>query len=332
MPPRHRPPPRARGRGQGRGPAQGGGRGGNAGGGNNQGGGANVQPPPPPVYSVDVSMIVQPISDASPVAIEAQHALALRTPFLPWAHFPVVGPAPARCSLATFQMAKAFGARCRISSSAPARQAAERVNLLTFRLSADAWSRILSCYVDSGLLAESFSDLSSLSTALTRLQLLNEHDLEIEAADWEPGERFALPQNAPPQHALAPLSYLESATVALLQNDAEPNQPWGLLCDLVGALGPCLTQAARARPTSSVQLVAQRLRAHVGGASVSDGAAALGLKDALPDLKLPVVLQSQSLREADLRAELLDAVGYYFSSAQGRAAIEARRVVFLGAR
>lgn len=109
-------------------------------------------------------------------------------------------------------MAKVFGARCRIAPTAPARQAAEGVNLLTFRLSADAWSRILSCYVDSGLLAENFSDLCSLSEALTRLQLLNEQDLEVDAADWERGEPFVVPAaGAPQQQELAPLSYLQSA-------------------------------------------------------------------------------------------------------------------------
>lgn len=277
-------------------------------------------------------MLVVPISDASPVAIEAQHALALRTSFLPWEPFPAAQQGPARCALATFQMTKIFGFRCKIAETVRARQAAEDVNLLNFRLSADAWSRVLSCYVDSGLLGENFFDMSSLLEAITRLQLINDNDLEITEADWEPGEPFAVPANAPPQPALAPLAYLENATVALLQDETDPVKPWGLMCDLIGALGPCLTQAARARVTSSVQLVAQRLRSHLGGASVSDGAAALGLKDALPDLRLPSVFRAQSLREADLRAELLDAINYHFSTAQGRAAIESRRVTFLGNR
>lgn len=94
MPPRRRAP----GRGRARRAPPGGGNGGNAGDGNNQGGGANAQPQQPqrPVYTVDASMVVQPISDSSPVAIEAQHALVQRTSFLPWENFPVVGQAPAR--------------------------------------------------------------------------------------------------------------------------------------------------------------------------------------------------------------------------------------------
>lgn len=277
-------------------------------------------------------MLVIPISDASPVAIEAQQALVARTPFLPWEPYLGAQPGPARCSLATFQMFKVFGSRCCIAATDRARQAAEGIHLLNLRLSADAWSRILSCFVDSGLLAENFSDLDSFLDAITRLSLVANQDLEISELDWEPGERFVVPPNAAQNSPLAILSYLESASVALLQDDSDPVKPWGLLCDLAGAIGPCLTQAARGRPTSSVQLVAQRLRAHLGGRAVSDGAAALGLKDALPDLRLPLVFRSQSIREADLRTELLDAINYHFSSAQGRAAIEARRVMCLGSR
>lgn len=329
MPPRPRRPqvpPNPR-RGQ-QGPAQNNGVNANVGQAN-----ANVNPPPPgPVFTIDASMVVLPVTDSSPVAVEAQQALVIRTAFLPWEPFPVVQPAPARCALSTFQMFKVFGSRCRIAASAQARQAAEGINLLNLRLSADAWSRILSCYVDSGLLAENFYDLGSLLEAISRLQLTDDSDLEISDLDWEPGEQFVMPVNAPPQHLLAPLAYLGSASVALLEDEADRAKPWGLLSDLVGALGPCLTQVARGRPTSSVQLVAQRLRAHLGGASISDGAAALGLKDALPDLKLPLVFRSQSLREADLRSELLDAINYHFSSSHGRPAIEARRVMLLGSR
>lgn len=271
-----------------------------------------------------------PITADSPVFLRANDPLVRATPFLGWATVP---GAPPRVSLASFQMFKVFATRCRIGPQDGDKAAAATLSVLQLRLTEDAWSRVLSCLVDGGLLTNPFSDLLSFMEGISRLVIPDTTPLEIGANDWENGEKFSIP--APPAAeavTLQPLLYLSYVTVGLLENDINTTHPWEDLCYLVGALGPCLTQHARALVTSSVQLISQKLRVFLGGAAISDGAAARGLGDALPNLRLPTLLRSASVRESDLRLEFVDSIQYYSATTAGRSVIEARRVTLLGTR
>lgn len=289
-----------------------------------------VQPGQRQLRTVMAFVTPGPVTADSPVFLRSNDPLVLKTPFLGWSVAPGV---LARVSLASFQMFKVFATRCRIGSQDGDREAASPISVLQLRLTEDAWSRVLSCLVDNGLLRNDFRDLPTLMDSISCLLIPDITSLEIGAADWASGENFSVP--APPDAqaiALQPLAYLSYVTVSLLESDVNTLHPWGDLCYMAGALGPCLTQQARAQPTSSVQLISQKLRVFLGGSAISDGAAARGLGDALPDLRLPSILQSASVKEADLRLEFIDAIQYYAASAAGRATIEARRVFLLGAR
>lgn len=289
-----------------------------------------IQPAQRQQRTVMVSMAAAPITADSPVFLRANDPLVLATPFLGWNN---VQGAPARVSLASFQMFRVFASRCRVGQSDNDRETADALSILQVRLSEDAWSRILSCLVDNGLLALQAENFPAFSKMISELDIADATQLEISADDWVAGEIFAIPQDqAALSIALQPLAYLSYVTVSLLEGDIQLKLPWENLCYLTGALGPCLTQRSRGQATSSVQLVAQKLRAFLGGTAISDGAAARGLCDALPDLKLPTIFKSTSVREADLRLELLDAIQYHTASESGRATIETRRVSLLGPR
>lgn len=293
--------------------------------------GANpIQPAQRPQRTVMVSMSAAPITADSPVALRADDPLVIATPFLGWNS---VQGAPARVSLASFQMFRVFATRCRVGPLDNDRETAGALSIVQLRLSEDAWSRILSCLVDNGLLATGSQNLPSFLEAISKLAISDATQLDISTDDWVAGENLVMPNDqADLSAALQPLAYLSHVTVCLLENETEPLKPWENLCYLAGALGPCLTQRARGQVTSSVQLVSQKLRVFLGGAAISDGAAARGLCDSLPDLKLPAVFQSTSIREADLRLELIDAIQYHSASESGRATIESRRVHLLGSR
>ena len=96
-------------------------------------------------------------------------------------------------------------------------------------------------------------------------------------------------------------------------------------------LPDCLTQAARQSENSSVRLIADSLRASYGNVVPlpSDGALAVYATKLLPNQRLPFPLQATGVGETELREEYEDGLEYN-KSADGRRAIEEKRVLLLG--
>ena len=73
---------------------------------------------------------------------------------------------------------------------------------------------------------------------------------------------------------LTPLRFLSLIHVAAIE---EPTAalPLGPLCNIVGTLGPCLTQNARRQELATVQLTAATLRLHLAPVAPSDALLAM---------------------------------------------------------
>ena len=120
---------------------------------------------------------------------------------------------------------------------------------------------------------------------------------------------------------LTPIRFLSLLDVAHLE-ESSAQFPLGLLCDIVGTLGPCLTQAARRQERSTVQLTAATLRRHI--ANFAGHKLAGFYKTRL----LPPALRATVAGETELREELEDGIEYKLS-AEGKLRIEEKRIYFL---
>ena len=116
-----------------------------------------------------------PASPESPIILLANEPLVAATAFLRWEPAaPAAGGGPARVQLAFFQMLRSFGARFYITRTNPADLAAARnVNLMTMRLHAAFWSRVLTELVASGLVTVGMSDSADLRRNILSLTLAN---------------------------------------------------------------------------------------------------------------------------------------------------------------
>ncbi|KAL1526909.1 hypothetical protein AB1Y20_015600 [Prymnesium parvum] len=147
--------------------------------------------PPPPIPPV--AAICAAAGDPHmPVAIPANHPLALSTPFLGWAASggTAVG-GNALVTLSTSQMLVSFGARLSCAKSPADLPAADKVNPLTLGLNGAAWTRILNEYLSSGLLNSSVTSRMELITRLSSLVIATPANLQILASDWQLGEDTA---------------------------------------------------------------------------------------------------------------------------------------------
>lgn len=321
-------PPAGRGRGRGRG----------------RGGGAPVPGPMPFLFSpagrsvpvilyVGVGGVQGAADNTGLVGVPAASGLATRLTFVRWLP-PALGPDGVnRVALASCHMMRLFISRCRVGPSAADRQAAGQASIFTGRLNADAWSRILSTFVDNGLLDQPCHTLELFEQALANVVLVDESPLQLLAGDWVPADALVLPNAAANQDLYDRLSYarfLSLASVSFLEDKAKPNQYLRSFGYLAGAVGPCFSQAAREGELAPMHYLIQQLRDHVCGRNVPDGQAAFGLKRLLPDLALPAMLRPLTVDFDEMSSELLDAIAY--SSPARRAGVEQRRMYLLGAR
>ena len=103
--------------------------------------------------------------------------------------------------------------------------------------------------------------------------------------------------------------------------------PFQAVSVVVGALGACLTQAARQLEISTVQLVAATIRqAHVP--PPPDAQLAVRVGPFFLSNRLPFQLRAIGVGETDLLEEFEDGVEYA-KGTSGRRAIEEKRVLFL---
>lgn len=320
-------PPVGRGRGRGRGR------------------GAAVAPPPRPflfspagrsvpvILSVGLGGAAGPADPFSLVGVPTDSGLVARLRFVRWLP-PAAGPDGVnRVALASCHMMRLFLSRCQVGPSAADRQAAGQASVFTGRLSADAWSRILSTFVDNGLLDQPCHTLDLFEQSLANLIVVDPTPLQLLATDWVPADAFVVPAAAADQELhdrMAYLRFLNLASVAFLEDKGRPAQPLRAFCYLAGAVGPCYSQPARENELGPMHFIVQRLRDHVCARTVPDAQAAFGLKRLLPDLVLPAALRALTIDQEELSAELLDAIEYVTPAR--RAVVEQRRLYILGAR
>lgn len=321
-------PPAARGRGRGRG----------------RGGGAPVLRPMPFLFSpagrsVPVILHVglggsQGAADnVGLVGLPAATGLVARLTFVRWLPQAIGPDGVNRVAIASCHMMRLFISRCKIGPSAADRQAASQASIFTGRLSADAWSRILSTFVDNGLLDQPCHTLELFEQALAKLALADENPLQLLAGDWVPADALTLPNAVANQDLYDRLSYvrfLSLASASFLEDTMKPGQFLQSFGYLAGAVGPCFSQAAREDELAPMHYLIQQLRDHVCGRNVPDGQAAFGLKRLLPDLTLPAMLRPLTVDLEEMSSELLDAIAY--STPVRRAGVEQRRLYLLGAR
>ena len=209
-----------------------------------------------------------------------------------------------------------FVSHCTLDSQDTIAGSFDHVSALNFNLQADAWTVIINAINESGILNDNFDDIKSFKSKLASYDF-HEQAKTIKAAHLHPGEPFhsEIQRRArgeqvaadPPELrfiALATLPGLTSKTTGTLSPFAR----------LVGALGHCITQEARAPEMSNVRITAAILRQGINtllGASngtFDNPILASTLSEFLETITLPAVLQSKGVSESELRLDIIDAI------------------------
>ena len=285
---------------------------------------------------INVSSPAGPDVPDNPIYLLATEPLVAGTPFLDWRPAPAGAGGAAQVSLATFQALRAFITRARISRVPADLAAAQAVHALTVRLHDACWSRIFSELMAADILANMPTDVASLWDAMATATYPTPANLDIVAGDWRAAQAFVIPGGntvaaVATRAALTPLRFLSLVTVDSME-DAAGSLPLEGLCILIGALGPCQTQASRRVETSSVQLTAATIRMNIpNGQTLSDGQLAVKVIAFVKGKRLPVQLRPAGVGEVELREELEDGIEYRRSD-EGRRAIEEKCIFNLGRR
>ena len=287
--------------------------------------------------AVVVTSPVGPPTPECPIYLQANEAIVTWTQqFIDWQAAPADAAGAARVSIGTFQAIKAFAPRCTISRNGPDMLAAHAINMLVVRFTDAFWSQLLTELKASDVFAKRISDVGSLHDAIQGATILNPANLEITAADWRAAEPYGPGPAGGGANALARAALLRVRFFSLLditRFDYGPGAvlPFCQVSTVAGVMGACLTQMARRAEISSVNLIADSLRASYGNVVPlpSDGALAVYAAKLLPHMALPFPLRAVGVGETELREEYEDAVEYT-KSADGRRAIEEKRVLLLG--
>ena len=251
---------------------------------------------------------------------------------------------------------KVFLAPCNLNAAQEHQTRFESFNPLTFRLTAAAWSRILSEYVDSGLLDATFDSPRELRRALNNLSIQNPTQLQLEPDDIVGAETFdapavqtqtaagrgrghggrggGQPQLQPSVPGPPALTFLDLSSLTILQQPDSP-EPLLPLAKIVGLLGACHTRASRMQPTSPAALFADlivpNICSRLGAPNASPALVASNLADFLASTELPDIYLPTAVDPAACREELLDGI-HYRGTQEQRATVERRRCLRLGAR
>ena len=200
------------------------------------------------------------------VDIDSGSDAVSRTPFLPWQPMAAAGAAAQqRSRITTLQFARAFGTRCSISRVPADLAAAQGASVVRIRFNGPFWTRVLTELAASGFfVAGLFANLREMLETLTRLALQNPQQLLITAADWSLGQDFVIPAGAGVAAAarrqlLLPTRFISLVTADMLELSPPSPTPLKVLFDLLGFLGPCLTQASREQEVSTFQAAARKL-------------------------------------------------------------------------
>ena len=241
-----------------------------------------------------------------------------------WQPYAAVGNSGPRVALTHFQAVYAFGTRFIIGPAAADTLAAANRNLLRTKFSDGFWTTVFTEYTEKGLPevleAEGATEIKQLHEAITNLEI-DPTQLHITAASWDhadPFDRPAVPERraaqgrprVPAVPALAgpaALDFINMTSLTSLQHPFEAC-PWRVIARLIGALGPCLSDAARRSPMSTVSVVAAALRAALSERYGTDSTSlfAINLKNFMDANLLPDFLRAVGCTEDELRTELID--------------------------
>ena len=318
----------------------------------------------PPSAAANTNLLIVATSVATStgprkdVDLPSSHPLVQQTAFLGYDDAPAHGEVLLK-RLATCQLLRAFGRRCYLAQSIPA---ALSLSVFNLALTGLAWTRILQELVTSGLLLCSFETISELDDAIDRLTLVNAANLEITQLDLDLGEgTTAVPPAA--GHAPVPatenrgrqadtsttlaaspatgrpalvaeLAFLDYPLLPLIALELPGLSPWANVSYLAGALGPCLTQAARnagGSPRITAGALSAGLNKYLQIPAGMDALLAGELPDFLSGLRscLPLPMRCISVGLNALRTELRDAI-LYGQGPDDRARVEARRIHLIG--
>ena len=271
------------------------------------------------------------------VIMDAASPAVTTTAFLPWEPNAAAAGAPPQLRMTTVQFTKAFGARCCISRL-PADQAAARAaTIVRIRFNGAFWGRVLQELNAAGFFAAGlFADFRSMQLVLLQLALPNPVNVQIAAGDWALGQDFVMPAGAGAAAAarrlmLAPTRFVSLVNASMLE--ASGDSPLQLMIELMGVLGPCLTQASREQEASTFQVAARELRDAMAGGSSIDGTLAAKLPDFLTARlePFPNQLRAVTLEENTLLSEFLDILEYS-KSKLSKSNVEQKRIILLGYR
>ena len=269
-----------------------------------------------------------------PIFLAANSGVVTATPCLDWLPAPAGPGGAARVQLKTFQAVKAFLPRCKISRIAADLAAADAIDMLTVRLTDAGWSRILTELNSAQVFSKTADSVDELHGLLREANIPTPANLDLVAGDWRNAEAFALPGGASAaaiaaRALLTPIRFLSLISAPSVEDPSAP-LPLGLLSTIVGALGPCLTQAVRRIETSTVQLTASTLRVHLAATAPTDGLLAVKVAPFFKSKLLPFQLRGFGVNESSLREEFEDGIEYKRSD-QGKRAIEEKRIHLLAA-
>lgn len=283
------------------------------------------------VAPVVVTVQLAPATPDTPILLPANDPVVTGTAFLQWRPAPAAADGSARVQLSTFQMIRAFGARCNVSRIPANVAAARNINLLTLRFVGAFWSRLLTELVASGLFARPLHTARDLHERLLALDITRPEELAIVAGDFSAAAAFAVPGGVGGAMAVAARARLVAVRfISLVDVVAleEPTSqaPWELISLCAAALGPVSTQAARSDETSSVQTFCQLFRAQNAAYAASDASLANRLKPFLTELMsdFPTALMAHGVDRLELLEEIQDRA-QYLASDHGRKVIAAKR-------
>ena len=233
-----------------------------------------------------------------PIFLAANSEAVSSTPGLDWQPAPAGPGGAARVQLMTFQAVKAFLPRCKISRIPADLAAANAVNALTVRLTDACWSRILTELNSAQVFTRTANSIDELHDFLKEANIPTPANLDLVAGDWRNAEAFALPAGGgaaavAARALLTPIRFLSLLAVPSVEEPAAP-LPLGLLCTIIGSLGPCLTQASRRTETSTVQLTTSTLRIHLAATAPTDGLLAVKVAPFFKSKQLPFQLRGSA--------------------------------------
>lgn len=171
-----------------------------------------------------------PANPAAPIYVDANDSIVGSLPFLGWQPAAAIGGVP-MVTLSNSEALAAFAIKCKVDRAPAAMPAHAAINPLTLKMTAGAWSRILSAVRDNGLLQRTVAHREALHAYICEHVPI----VIIGAVDWAATPPLNLTgSNAASRAAAARIRFIGLANVASLE--VQTGAPSGVTAALgVGA-------------------------------------------------------------------------------------------------